>query len=73
MIASLKVIQVIQEKQKWALPAKCESEDKPSPWSTPCPSSGIMSKAPPVWPPYPDAPPTAVKKTKASAPNTKTS
>lgn len=34
----------------------------PLPWS-----SGIMSKAPPVWPPYPDAPPKAVKKTKASA------
>ena len=30
-------------------------------------SSGIISKAPPVWPPYPDAPPKAVKKTKASA------
>ena len=29
-------------------------------------ASGIMSKAPPVCPPYPDAPPRAVKKTTAS-------
>ena len=44
--------------------ANCSSELHHNPIPL---SSGIISKAPPVWPPYPDAPPKAVKKTKASA------